>query len=104
MPDEKNSNKEIQKAMHKLFCVCTVFAAGVLLAAADISFKWDVSGRNVAEPAGVSAAFASFDSAIVTANAGATPAATVRAAYRDDFESGETDVSTFQVGTCIIVR
>ena len=30
--------------MRKLFCMCTVLAGGMLLAAADIDFKWDVSG------------------------------------------------------------
>lgn len=90
--------------MRKLFYMCTVLAGGMLLAAADIDFKWDVSGRNVAEPVGVSAAFATFDSVIRATNGNATPAATVRAAYRDEFESDEVAISTFQAGTCIIVR
>ena len=90
--------------MRKLFYMCTVLAGGMLLAAADIDFKWDVSGRNVAEPVGVSVAFATFDSVIRAANGNAAPAATVRAAYRDEFESDEVAISTFQAGTCIIVR
>ena len=90
--------------MRKLFCMCTVLAGGMLLAAADIDFKWDVSGRNVAEPVGVSAASAMFDSVIRAANGNAAPVATVRAVYRDGFESDEVAISTFRSGTCIIVR
>ena len=90
--------------LKKWLSACTVFGVGIVLASADIDFKWDVSGRNVVEPVGVSATFATFDSAIRTANGNAVPVATVRAAYRDEFESDEVAVSTFQAGTCIIVR
>ena len=90
--------------MRKLFCMCTVLVGGMLLAAADIDFKWDVSGRDVAEPVGVSAAFAMFDSVIRAVNGNAAPVATVRAVYREGFESDEVAISTFRAGTCIIVR
>ena len=89
--------------MRKAFVFCATFAAG-WLTAADIAFKWDSSGRAAEEPTGVSASFASFDSVVRAANAEAAAAATVRVPYRADFESGEQDVSTFRVGTCIIVR
>ena len=90
--------------LKKWLSACTVFGVGIVFAAADIDFKWDVSGRNVAEPVGVSTAFATFDSVIRAANGNAAPVATVRAAYRDEFESDEVAISTFQAGTWIFVR
>ena len=87
------------KRLAMMACV----AAGTLLAA-DIAFKWDASGRNVAEPAGVTEAFASFDSVVRATNASATAADTIRACYKAYFETDELDVSTFRPGTCFILR
>ena len=89
--------------MRKVLVICSACAAGVLLAA-DIAFKWDVSGRSVEEPTGETAAFVSFDSVVRASNASATAAETVRVPYRADFETGEADVSTFRPGMCIILR
>ena len=83
------------------FMACV--AAETLLAT-DINFKWDTSGRSVTEPTGVTEAFASFDSVVRATNASTTAAETIRACYKAYFETGELDVSTFQPGTCLILR
>ena len=88
----------------RLFAGIVMMMAAATFAAADIEFKWDASGRTVAEPTGVPAAFASFDSVVRAANESAEPEATVRVPYRADFESDAQDVSTFRAGSCIIFR